>query len=216
MAGFWLQYNYNQILYKKYVSFLTKTSTFFPQPGHPKQPQPRSRKQRGNQLIPIYIYMVSGPPLFPPNHRKWNHPKPGYTLENWFYTTADTHYTQVTDTRKGHLERPRKQARPNTRVRENCVKTKTEFALPWTRQVNRGERRQFDVSPQDLLPATSLGWHKQGSFRGLLGKMLETRKTYENTYEYSLPLAVRKELIFVGKFPIFDFLVKSYCAKLWN
>ena len=44
------------------------------------------------------------------------------------------------------------------------------------RQVNKEMRSRFNVSPQDLLPATSLGWHKQGSFRGLLGKMLEMGK----------------------------------------
>ena len=38
--------------------------------------------------------------------------------------------------------------------------------------------------------------------------MLETKKTYENTYRYSPHLAVRVELISVGKFQICTLLVR--------
>ena len=67
------------------------------------------------------------------------------------------------------------------------------------RNGNKGDRSQFRVGPQDLLPATSPGWHKQGSFRGPLGKMMETEtnetKTLRNLLAgISPPLAVRREL----------------------
>ena len=62
--------------------------------------------------------------------------------------------------------------------RKNRVKTNKEFALPCASGV-REKGDTFVLGPQDLLPATSLGWHKQGSFRGPVGKMMESGENNE-------------------------------------
>ena len=68
---------------------------------------------------------------------------------------------------------------PNTRVQKQRGKTKNEFALFVGATEIREKGVNFVLGPQGLKPATSLGWHKQGPFRGPVGKMSETGKNAE-------------------------------------
>ena len=44
------------------------------------------------------------------------------------------------------------------------------------------------MGPQSLKPATSLGWHEQGPFRGPVGKMMETMEKCRNQKPKKLTL----------------------------
>ena len=123
-----MDYKYNHFTLQKYVSFVLQKLVLFPQPGHPKQHQPRSRKQRGNQLIPIYIYIYGcGPPLSTPKPLDTKSPETGYTRENTFTLPRHTQvYKGFTHVR--YTGTTPKTSLPNTRVRENQRgKTKNDF-----------------------------------------------------------------------------------------